>query len=983
MNKIGHGLRSFALFSASAILCGALSGSLPYAAAEGSAKFIIINGDTAETAENRLFGGIGAVSSGAALRLLADYKFSAPDEYNEIMNILFGKDGAVLSSIYVEMGSDINSVPCAEPAAMRSADDIPDITGNAGWQIAADALKLDPYISVRMIRTEQPRFVTDAFGESSAEGCEACYKWYKSCIEAVYDTYGIELDYISVNSDDDETIDSDRIFYLSSQLKNEKDCRYDYSGIDIGITVNDHEAASELLRNEALLSVIDVIDCRMSLESSNALLSAAEKYGIELITLGCPAPLDITDPAADNTPLDLAENIINMYSVSGITLTGVMPPAISCYSGTKYYSEGLLTADTPWSGHYTVNAGLWAAEHFTRFTEKGWEFIGSGCQTDTALTLADPESGDYSVIIVNNSSEEKLFRFGTADIGKYSARLNVWLSDFAECSYMQNIGTISPVTANGGGSFEYTLPPYSMATITTTDASPEYSEYCSADEVRLPLPYSDDFSYSENTLSLRGGLPLYINVLGGAFEVRDGSLVQTVSDTKKPVDSLFSSTPAPTASIGDDSWADYSLSADVRLASSAADNYAGIGVRYNTSAESGAFSGYSLLIGGNGGWTFRRGNTVIGSGDIDGFSPTSEYRLTVTAEERSISAKINGEEIFSAEEDGSYIRSGRIALYSAYCGNSFDDISAIQAGDSPYIDRIDSSDDRISYSGGFSADYPSYTYYGHSRSVCDTSSRVYSGAAPFSEDGFIYTGFSDTENGKITRLLYIGSSALFISGSFSDELTVSLDGSGLSTTSSDSIVIPPVSGSGMHTVLISDSADAEIYHITTSPPAEKGCLSFGFTGTGFGLVGESSESALIDIYIDGELYEENVITPKAASRQCFYSCTGLEYSSHTAEIRIKGGIFSLDAAETETKTKLIRENDNVKAEFSAAAEEKVTETEAVTSEDSVSSMSEESAVPAESAESPEENRSVKYIISFIIAAAAAALVYIFFPKEKK
>ncbi|MGN0695756.1 MAG: hypothetical protein ACI4J5_03205, partial [Oscillospiraceae bacterium] len=870
-----------------------LSFQLPDAAAESAAKYVIINGNSADTAENCLYNGMGAVSSGASLRLLADYKSASPDEYYEILNILFGKDsGAGLSQIFVEMGSDINSVPCAEPAAMSFADDIPDITGNAGWQIAADALKISPDISVGMVRTEEPRFVADAFAESRTLGLETCYKWYKSCIDAVYDTYGIKLSYISANSADDDKLDAEQIIYLSERLKNETDRRYDYSEIKIGVTVTCGEAAAELAKNESLCLTADVIDCRSLSDEAAALQQLARDYGMELYSLGTGSPTDISDPSANNSPLDFAEKIIDLYCSYGITLAAADPPAAAVYSGTKYYPEGFITADTPWSGNYTVNGGLWAAEHFTRFADEGWQFVKSGCQQDFCLTLTDAKSGDYSIIAVNNSPEERLFRFSAADIGKYSSKLNVWLSDFAEGSYMQDKGTISPETANGSAMFEYTLPPYSLATLTTTDVSPEYSAYCSADDVRLPLPYSDDFGYSEKELSERGHLPMYINVLGGAFEVREGRLVQTVSDTAKPIDSPFSSTPAPAAAIGDDSWADYSLSVGVRLASSSDGNYAGIGIRHSISVENGAFSGYALLIYGSGKWSLRKCGNVMAEGEITDFSPTKEYRLTLSAQGRSISAAIDGEEVFSAEEEGSYPCSGRLALYSAYCGNSFDDLSALPTGDSPYVTRIDSSDEELSYYGSFSHGYPSYTYYGHSRSVCDTGASVYPGSEPFGGSGFMFTGFSDSENGKTARILYDGSSVLYVYGSFSDELVVSVDGSEISSAQSERIVIPPVSGRGMHTVLITDSSAAEIDFVSTSAPAEKGGFSFEFTGTGFALAGEASYSALIDVYIDGMLYEENIVTPPASSRQCFYSCAVPDYSAHTAEIRVKGGTFS-------------------------------------------------------------------------------------------
>lgn len=967
-----------ALFTAAALMCAIL----PAAAAESASKYIIINGNSAETTENRLFRGIGAVSSGASLRLLADYKSSSPDEYYELLNILFSKEnGAALSQLFVEMGSDINSVPCAEPAAMSSADDIPDITGNAGWQIAADAMKIAPDISVGMIRTEEPRFVADAFAESRALGLETCYKWYKACIEAVYDTYGIRLSYISANSSDDDKLDAEQIIYLSEQLKNETDCRYDYSSIKIGVTVSSGEAAEELAKNESLCLTADVIDCRSMSEEAALLQKLSRKYGMELYALGCGSLTSISDPSADNSPLDFVEKIIDLYCSYGITLAATDPPAVAVYSGTKYYPEGFVTADTPWSGHYTINPGLWAAEHFTRFSDDGWQFIQSGCQSDSCLTLTDTASGDYSVIVVNNSPEERLFRFSAADIGKYSSDLNVWLSDFAEGSFMQNKGTISPEAANGSSMFEYTLPPYSLATLTTTNASPEYSEYCSADDVRLMLPYSDDFGYPEKELSERGRLPMYINVLGGTFEVWDGRLVQTVSDTAKPIDSPFSSTPAPAAVIGDDSWADYSLSASVRLASASDSNYAGIGIRCGNYVDNGAFSGYGLLINGSGKWSLLKENEIMAEGEIKNFSPAKEYKLTVEATGPSISAAIDGEEIFSAEEEGSFSGSGRLALYSAYCGNSFDDLSVLPTSDCPYVTRIDSAEDGISYFGGFSHDYPFYTYHGHSRSSCDTGSGVYSGSEPFTGSGFVYTGFSESENGKMSRILYDGSSALYVYGSFTNALKVSLDGSEISLTAqSGRIVIPPVSGRGMHTVLISDSSAAEIEYICTSAPAENGGLSFGFTGTGFALTGENAHSALIDVYIDGELYEENIVTLAASSKQCFYSCTGLDYSAHTAEIRVKGGKFSLDAVEYFTKTKLISESDNPKAYFPPPVYETTAETVTETAPAEIISE-----IPAsdEAAGKSDSSRGIRFVIIFLISAAAGVIVYFITPKDTK
>ena len=76
---------------------------------------------------------------------------------------------------------------------------------------------------------------------------------------------------------------------------------------------------------------------------------------------------------------------------------------------TSYYDNlpdpdcGLIRANTPWSGHYEVQA-IWAAAHTTQFTQPGWKYLdGQACGLlpggGSYVTLKATNGSDYSVIL--------------------------------------------------------------------------------------------------------------------------------------------------------------------------------------------------------------------------------------------------------------------------------------------------------------------------------------------------------------------------------------------------------------------------------------------------------------------------------------------------------------------------------------------------------------------------------------------------------
>ena len=104
-------------------------------------KSVFIDAADADMRENMRWRGAGMVSANNSSRLMLDYKAQSPDSYWKIMELTFDKSGLCVSHLKVEMGSDVNSSSGTEPCIMRSAEEKPDITRGAGFQLAADAKK--------------------------------------------------------------------------------------------------------------------------------------------------------------------------------------------------------------------------------------------------------------------------------------------------------------------------------------------------------------------------------------------------------------------------------------------------------------------------------------------------------------------------------------------------------------------------------------------------------------------------------------------------------------------------------------------------------------------------------------------------------------------------------------------------------------------------------------------------------------------------
>ena len=808
---------------------------IPAAIVNDSYYAVNIDGNTINMDDGTIYRGLGVVTGNNSSRLLMDYKTENPEAYWEIMNLLFKKDyGAGLTHVKIEFGTDVNSSSGTEPSIMRSADEVADVTRGAGFMFAADALSINPDITVDLLRWGEPKWVTDAFAQSQETGFEARYKWYKAALDKAYETYGIKFTHISADANEADKIDSDWIIYFADRLENETDERYDYGEIKIVASdeVGSWKIADAMMENEKLRNAVDILGEHYNTWANDKVKTLNKVYNKEVwYTEGVAstniAKLAVTSNGSGingtNGALDVCNRIINGYYNGRMTMYEYQPAVAAYYSGAKYFPKSLLNAQNPWSGYYEADCGIWTSAHFTMFIKNGWRYVDSACYgdgkeahaisetTNNYMTVTDTETGDYTIVICNDSEEQRNYTFSLENMKKADAPIYIWETrgpDEGQAydeNYFKHIGTYMPCE----NKFSIEVKPYSIVTVTTLDKAADTSvDKCSFDDVPLNINYSDDFEYSDEFLSARGYAPLYTTDYGGAFEVKeiDGNkvLMQMINADNKPTDWRFRGTPNPITSLGDDRWSNYAAEIDFKFAENQSDNYVSFGVRYLT-AELDSWSaenGNSLKIFSDGRWELRKNATTVMSGTISEFDSELWHTVKITAADINIIAEIDGTVIAEYADEVAPVNSGRISLGSGIYNNTFDNLKISPVdGYKSTITRVDDHDASITYTGDWYRKVP---------------------------DGYVHF------NRTISR--------------------------------------------------------AEINENDT----EEKYFEFSFEGSRFAIIGQS-DAYKIEVYLDGELFETKE-SLGAYARQCSSSFE-VPDGKHSVKIKVISGKFTVDAIE--------------------------------------------------------------------------------------
>lgn len=699
---------------------------------------IIVDGNTINENPAAAFRGLGCVTGNGSSRLLMDYKVNFPHIYNEIMRQLFAPGyGAGLTHVKVELGADINSSSGTEPCTKRTADEQADVTRGAGFMFAADAKRINPAVTADLLRWGEPHWVTAAFSESKEAGFAARYQWYYETLVAAYETYGLEFDYISPDANETDHADVDWLIYFAKALREQENPPYDFANIRIVASdeVGTRTIAEEMIMNESLRNAVDVIGLHYTTYGDDNTQFLHDVHGKEIWYSEGIAPCNMPEfscrvdgcgMTGANGPIDVANRIINSYVNGRMVMYEFQPAIASYYDGSCYSPKQLVTANTPWSGHYSRDVGFWIASHFTRFAETGWQYVDSACfgdgeenhaiwnTTHNFLTLVSPDRKNLTIHISNDSDAPRSYLVIISHLPQLNKTMH----------FIETAGSDDPAqigknwfrvtdetritSVKGDMAFPVVVAPHSLMTVTTMDvASVKEAKYPKIpDAKRMVLPYQDDFSYPEAFLAERGNVPLYTTDQGGAFEIvqtENGAVLQQmITKDALPTNWRFRGTPEPLTCFGDDTWANYQCGTKFRFASAEPDNYAALGMRYNSAVtcEETSACGPMVRLYADGAWELRLGDEVLHKGILPHFEFEDVHEIHMMAIGVMLLAFVDGVSIIEQQmQERPMPHSGRMCLQSAYYQNQFLEVHAdtIPMPRPAYASRIDCLAPQVRY----------------------------------------------------------------------------------------------------------------------------------------------------------------------------------------------------------------------------------------------------------------------------------------------
>src|SRR5215469_5427417 len=584
---------------------------------------------------DRVYDGVGAILGGGGnARYLEDYPAA---QRAQIMNYLFEPGyGASLQLLKLEIGGDANSSAGAEPSIEHSQ-------GNkncgAGWEfdIAKQAVALNPNLTLYGLQWGAPGWV----GQSVSGGGTTLF----TTKDITY-----LIDWLNCAKQNGLTIS-----YLGGW--NEKDYKEDQSTwygelrqalnnagyTNVQIVASDSGWGYTSGSDVAILGAHDNCGYPTGTDGPNTVCtstSAAQSsgkplWGSELGAMDAGAQTGCKIPCAPAMDRAWAREYI------GAKVTGVLEwPALDSMPANvlPYENRGLLTADQPWSGSYSVNAMTWAIAQMTQFVwpprptnPGGWKFEDSS----TGYLQGDKTQGSYDTLIRSGGTDWSTIIEATTASAAQQVTFNVtggaglagmtvheWSSNFdfntdSPSQWFVQQPDITPVN----GKFTVTVQPGYVYSFTTTTGQ-GHGTATGPPPSTLQLPYSNDLSSGSD------GEPTMLDAQDGSFELAhctapDGSTTCAEQTTVgQPVlwQVANAATRHPFAIIGSD-WDSYVVSADVMVPQSGS---AGLIGRYHAvNAAQGTFDGYVFDVNTNGTYTL-----TVNNGGAAAYTQSGQRQIT-------------------------------------------------------------------------------------------------------------------------------------------------------------------------------------------------------------------------------------------------------------------------------------------------------------------------------------------------------------------
>ncbi len=500
-------------------------------------------------AGGKRFDGLGAVSGGGATSvLLKDYP---EPQRSQVLDLLFKPMfGASMSALFVEIPGDGNSTQGSELSHMHSRDDLNYRRGYEWW-LMREAKSRNPRLTLDGVAWGCPGWVgTNEFW--SQDMCVFYVKW----IQGLKSVYGLDLDAIGCRNE--RGANPDFVKRLRGTLNR--------SGLE---TVRVHafdnwgkgkwDWCTNLEADAELRTAVDII-------GNHTMSEVPAPAKIRQLAARLGKPIWNTEEHVYKQGFDCEISLVRAfnrnYIDNDVTKVVCWYLISSIYPIEPYSDVTVMVADSPWSGHYTVNPALWAYAHYGQFCDIGWNYLTGGCASlaegGSLVTLAS--GSNFSIVAeTKDAKTNQSVTFKIAG-GLSPAKLCVWRSNQAEQFVRE--GDITPAH----GTFSIELEPDSIYSMSTTTGQRKGGFDNIPEPAPFPFPYRETFDEYTNPAA-RGYLPQYTADICGGFEIAErpdgkGKCLRQIVGQKAQ---SWAPEWMPYTIIGDRDWKDYEVSADIYL----------------------------------------------------------------------------------------------------------------------------------------------------------------------------------------------------------------------------------------------------------------------------------------------------------------------------------------------------------------------------------------------------------------------------------
>ncbi|MBA2677089.1 MAG: RICIN domain-containing protein, partial [Ktedonobacteraceae bacterium] len=367
------------------------------------------------------------------------------------------------------------------------------------------------------------------------------------------------------------------------------------------------------------------------------------------------------------------------------------PLIAAIYPNLPYDTVGLMVANQPWTGNYSVGKQLWVTAHTTQFTQPGWHYLdtassylGGSNTNGSYVTFKSPNNSDYSIVLETvDATAAQTVNFQVSG-GLSTGTIHVWstnLNSSNSTDYFVQQASITP----SNGAYSLTVNPGYIYTFSTTSGQGK-STVTSPAAAILPLPYSDNFSgYSI------GQEARYFSDQNGAFEIvaagggRSGNSLRQMAPTA-PIN--WDNPSDPYTLLGDLNWSNYTVSCDILLEQAGYVEILGrVGTQQGFSPAN--INAYYLRVTSRGAWSILKNTTggtvtTITSGSVAALGTNTWHTLTFDFQGSTLTASIDQKTVGSAT-DTTY-GSGQVGLgVSGWQNAQYQNFSVkANQGTSPY-----------------------------------------------------------------------------------------------------------------------------------------------------------------------------------------------------------------------------------------------------------------------------------------------------------